>query len=129
MCIETKARTDEDRNLGSLLQAAENGFTKAYEEAKAAGFDDEGILSEASKDRVERVYAAVKTSYGYINAIDKGGPGLLAAIEIARNLNALLEQLEAYSVITKADFDKAIAASALSNDDGFDLRTVGGYEA
>lgn len=128
MCIETKARTDEDRNLGSLLQAAENGFTKAYEEAKAAGFDDEGILSEASKERVERVYAAVKTSYGYINAIDKGGPGLLAAIEIARNLNALLEQLEAYSVITKEDFDKAIASRREYDGDDFDHLDVG-YEA
>jgi hypothetical protein len=91
--------------LAGLVASAQNGFNRAYDEAKAEGFPSQQILSDGSQVRGNAIFDAITAQYGTIDLKAKGVGALLAATKIAELLNELVRDLEALESTSEEEFN------------------------
>lgn len=118
--------------LASLLEAAQYGFNRAYDEAKAKGFNPDAAIQEGAQARVSAVFDVLQAQYGAVDIKELGPMALISAFGLIQELNQVLQGLESFTAAKPSDFDK-VREQFLSQSDEEEKRTAtlavaGGYE-
>lgn len=90
--------------FAGFFAAVRTGFDKAYDDSQAKGFNPDGLISEASKARVDKVFQVLEEQYGSVDLKPLGPIAIVSAIGVFSAISDAIQGLESFANATPEDF-------------------------